>query len=365
MSKGFFVSSWQVIRPDIFSYKNATASQLDCSLNLILLTMEPSLIDVRRWMTRYIMSVFLVAGFLGNLFNIYVFTRKDFLKNSCCLYLFAASVLNLFTVSWGIAPSLYNLDNVDPSTYSFVYCKLRLYTTHTLLMIGRTLIVLACVDRFALCSGFLRLRVFRQPKTAIRCIIGTCLIWPILTVHIPIMQNFLGNRCAMTGAYILIYGLYSSMAAGLCPPVLMTVFSLLAIRYRRQLQTRLNTTRKVSKRDHAMMVMLMSEVVVYVISTSLYPTVTLYLAITNQYTKGTERVQIESFVNYLGGSFLIYLNPASAFFVYIIASQSFRKEVRHVVTYRHRLPIGQGAKVNPISSQTHYELRQRNRSTFI
>jgi hypothetical protein len=169
----------------------------------------------------------------------------------------------------------------------------------------------------------------------------------------------------MTGAYVLIYGLYSTLAAGLFPPVLMTVFSVLAVRYRRELQTRLNATRKVSKRDHAMMVMLMSEVVVYVISTSLYPAVTLYLAITNQQTKDAQRVQIESFVNYLGGSFLIYLNPASAFFVYIIASQSFRREVRHVLINRYRQLTGQMAKVDPISSLTHNEVRQYNRNTCI
>jgi hypothetical protein len=91
--------------------------------------MDISLVDVRRWMTRYIMSVFLVLGIVGNSINIYVFTRKAFLKNTCCLYLFAASILNLLTISWGIVPSLYNLDHIDPSTYLFLYCKLRLYTS--------------------------------------------------------------------------------------------------------------------------------------------------------------------------------------------------------------------------------------------
>ena len=299
------------------------------------------------------MSLFLVCGFLGNLCNLYIFTRKDFLKNSCCLYLFAASILNLLTVSWGIAPSLYNLDNVDPSTYSFVYCKLRLYTIHTLLMIGRTLIVLACIDRFALCSGSPRLRVFSQPKVAIPCIIITLAVWPVLTVHIPILQNFSGGRCTMTGAYILIYGLYATMAAGLCPPVLMGVFSVLAIRHRRELQTRLKTTRKGSKRDHALLVMLMSEVGVYVITTSLYPAVTLYLAVTNSQSKTLQRMQIESFVNYLGGSFLIYLNPASACFTYVVASKSFRKEVRQVAIYWYKQLTGQMKKVNPVSIMNH------------
>ncbi|CAF0760789.1 unnamed protein product [Adineta steineri] len=97
--------------------------------------MSVSLTDVSNWMTQYIMSIFLVVGILGNVINIYMFTRKESFRNSCSLYLLAASILNILSIIWGICPSLYTLYNTDPSTYSFIYCKLRLYTLHTLLMI--------------------------------------------------------------------------------------------------------------------------------------------------------------------------------------------------------------------------------------
>jgi hypothetical protein len=326
--------------------------------------MDPSLIDVRRWMTRYIMSLFLGFGLAGNLISIYVFVRKDFLKNSCCLYLFAGAILNLLTVSWGISPAIYILDNTDPGTYSFIYCKLRLYTIHTPLMIGRTFMVLACVDRYALCSGSHRLRSFSQPKVAIRCIIATILIWPLLTIHIAILQNFSNSKCSMIGSYVLIYGIYASVASGICPPTLMSIFSVLAIRHRRELQTRLNTRRKGSKRDHALMVMLLSEVLVYVITTFLYPTITLYLAITSQQTKNPERVQIESFLNFLGGSFLVYLNPAAAFYVYLAVSHSFRKELKQAFIHRYRQITGRNNRVEPTGTQIN-DTRLVRRTTYI
>ena len=309
------------------------------------------LVDVRRWMTRYVLSGFLGLGIMGNIINILVFNRKDFLSNSCSLYLLVASFVNLFTICWGIAPSVYNLDNVDPSTYSYIYCKLRLYTIHTPLMIGRTLIVLACFDRYILCSGSLHLRSLSRPKIAIRCIIVTMFIWPILTVHIPIQQNFLGNRCAMTGVYVLIHGIYATFAAGLCPPILMTIFSILTIRHRRELQLRLNSNTKEKKRDHAMMVMLMSQVIVYVITTSLYPAVTLYSAITNQDVKSTQRAQIEAFISFMGSSVLVYINPASPFYVYWITSKNFQKEVKQTFKTQWRRIRRRTGHVEPMTSQ--------------
>lgn len=324
--------------------------------------MSVSLVDVRTFMTRYIMSVFLGLGVTGNLINIYMFTRKGLLRNSCCIYLLAASTIHVFTVSWGIYPSIYTLDNVDPSTYSFAYCKLRLYTIHTLLMIGRTFIVLACFDRYALCSGSPRLRLFCVPKIAFRIVIGTVLIWPILTIHIPILQNFNGKTCGMTGAYVLIYSLYSTLAAGILPPLLMTIFSILTIRHRLNLRERLSTTRNNnSKRDHTLIIMLSSEVIVYIVTTSLYPAITLYKAVTNGFTKSADSLAIENFVSFIGGSFLIYLNSASVFYVYLIASKHFRKDCSVVFLNLIRKLTGRGNRVEPLTTNINDTLHHDTR----
>ena len=293
------------------------------------------MVDVRIWMTRNIMSAFLALGVLGNIINICMFTRKGFRRSSCSLYLLAVSIVNIFNVAWGIFPALYILNNIDPSTYSYIYCKLRLYTIHTLLMISRSLMVFACVDRYAVCSQSVRLRFFRELKNAIRIIIANIFIWPILTIHILILQDFSSTKCFMSGPYVLIYGLYSNMAAGTLPPLLMTIFSVLTIRYRHQLRRRLSIRRRDDRQNHSLVVMLSSEVIVYVVTTSLYPAITLYLAITNNRTKSVESLQIETFVNFLGGSFLIYLNSAAGFYVYFLVSKRFRKEC--ILAIKHLL----------------------------
>jgi len=313
--------------------------------------MGPTLTEVRIWMTEYIMSIFLALGVLGNLINVYIFARKNFRRNSCSMYLLAESFVNVFIVSWGIGPALYDLNYVDPSVYSFAYCKLRLYSIHTLLMIGRTFIVFACLDRYALCSQSVRLRSFCVPKIAIRVIIVVPLVWPVLTLHVLILENFYGNKCSMSGAYVLIYGIYSTIVAGIIPPLFMTILSVLTIRNRQRLRTRLSTTGVNNRRDQALIIMLSSEVIVYVTTTFLYPTNTLYGAITSGITKSTERQQIESFISFLGGSFLIYLNSASVFYVFFAVSKSFRKECKVAFRSLIGIKIRQGDRVEPMATQ--------------
>ncbi|CAF0711783.1 unnamed protein product [Adineta steineri] len=315
--------------------------------------MSWSLIDVRLWMIRYITSFIWAFGFSGNLIIIYVFTRKNFLRNSCVLYLLAASIINILSLSWGILQSLYNLDHIDPTTYSFVYCKLRQYINHTLLMIGRSLIVFACIDRYAICNGSARFRSFCQPKLAIRMIIAHIFIWPIITVHIAIEQVLYQNQCIMTSPYIIIYGFYSAIVAGIIPPVLMTIFSLLTIRHRRELRTRLNAGRINSRNDHTFTIMLFSQVFVYIITTSLFPAITLYKAITNTYIKSARSLEIETFVNFFSTSFLVYLNPASALYVYIASSKGFRKEFNAAFTNLSKRIIRRRIRVEPARVLAH------------
>ncbi len=315
--------------------------------------MSSSLVDVQAWMTEYVMSIFLVIGVLGNIINIYMFTIKNFLRNTCCMYLLATSIINVLSLIWGILAALYTVDHIDPSTYSFIYCKLRLYTIHTLLMIGRSLMVFACIDRYALCSRSARFRSFCEPKIAIRIIIAHLFIWPLITIHIPILQNLNGKSCGMSGSYIIIYGLYVTICSGTLPPVLMIIFSVLAIQHRRELRTRLNTTRVNNRRDDTLIIMLLSQVIVYVITTCLYPAITLYRAITNGQTKTSQSLQIETFVNFFSNTILVYLNPASAFYVYFTSSKCFRKECKTAFVHLYKKIVRRRAQVAPRMIQAH------------
>ncbi len=59
---------------------------------------------------------------------------------------------------------------------------------------------------------------------------------------------------------------------------------------------------------------------------------TFYLTLTNDIisNKSSERLNIESFINFVTMSLLLYLNYNTTFYVYFIASESFRNSIKEL-----------------------------------
>jgi hypothetical protein len=281
------------------------------------------------------MSTYLVLGNIGNLANIIVFRQKQHRKNSCSLYLLTASVINVFIINYGIIPTLYSLNYPDPELYSIVFCKLRLYLLHSALMMSRSLVILACIDRFALSSLSPNIRLFCQRKVAFPAIFCVLITWPLIAVHIPILLTIQSGRCSTFGVYSLIYSTYSFLVAGLLPPTLMIFFGFKAVRNLHLSHSRIRANTddnfRIKRRDYSLMIMVMWEVIVYIFSAAPYPIQTLYLAVTNSVMKSTLRLQIESFITFMAYSFLIYINSAAPFYVYIGTSRTFRHQCKRLV----------------------------------
>ncbi|CAF1382815.1 unnamed protein product [Didymodactylos carnosus] len=280
--------------------------------------------------------IHLVLGNTGNILNCVVFLQKPLRKNSCSKYFLASSVVNIFILNFGILTNLYSINYRNPLSYSFIYCKLRTYILHSLLMLSRTYIVLACIDRFALCSPHAKRRQFSRPHVADLLIPLTAIIWFIIPIHIPIFIIFEQQKCVMLGLYYIFFSIYALIFAGTAPPILMITFSLLAYQNIRRIRNRIQPDVGVSRvriknRDHQLMSMLFVEVVVYILSTVLYPLNTIYSALTlYDSRKNAERLSIENFLTFLTGAFLLYINNSSTFYIYCITSKTFRQELKKV-----------------------------------
>ncbi len=294
-----------------------------------------SLAIVQEYFTRYGMSTYLILGNFGNLFNIIIFCQRSHRNNSCSLYLLTASIMNIFIINFGVIPTIYSLNHRDPESYSIIYCKLRLYLLHSTLMISRSMIVLACIDRFAVSSTSNRLHLFGQPKIAICLIIFISFFWPIIASHILVFLTIKSEQCSAYGKYSFIYSIYSCIVAGFLPPILMIIFGFLTVRNLRHIHSRVrpNIIRiiHIHRKDYYLSVMLMCEVIVYLISTIPYPLQTLYLTVTRDVMKSISRIQIESFITFLAYSFLIYINSASSFYIYISTSHAYRRQCRRFI----------------------------------
>ncbi len=100
----------------------------------IINTLEWLIVEINRWLC----PIILIFGCLGNIFNIIIFTRQTFLKQSCSLDFLCISLNNLAMLLIGLTTSTVN--NGFQINYiinnSTIYCKIRNYLVYTLFSIS-------------------------------------------------------------------------------------------------------------------------------------------------------------------------------------------------------------------------------------
>ncbi|CAF1140241.1 unnamed protein product [Rotaria magnacalcarata] len=282
---------------------------------------------IQQMLTRYGMSTYVAFGNFGNLLAIATFCQCEQRKNPCSLYLLSMTKCNLICLDVGIIPTIFALDHVDISTQSIIYCKLQFYIRHAFFQMMRTYKVLACMDRYAISSTNVHIRSLNTYKMAIYLIITAALFWLLAVIFFSYARRILNGSCNIqNGIYLMIYTIYYMLSAGLFPPLLIVFFNTLLIRNLKGLRSRIQPIRDnaenkqsnnmLRKRDRDLMKMNFVEVMIYIIILQ----------------KSLEQQQIESFINYLTQSFLMYLNTAMSFYIYTLtSSSSFRQECKRVL----------------------------------
>jgi len=122
----------------------------------------------------------------------------------------------------------------------------------------------------------------------------------------------------------------------------MIIFGFLTIHNLRRIHSRVRPhiirIAHIHSKDYYLSIMLMCEVTVYFISTISYPIQTLYLTITRDIIKSSTRIEIESFITFLAYSFLIYINSASTFYIYIGTSHAYRRQcLQYLIHYWRKI----------------------------
>jgi hypothetical protein len=294
------------------------------------------LILVQQNITRYVLSTILILGNLGNLIAMLVFSQKKHRKNSFSIYLVAMSAFGCIASNWAIAPLVYALDHYDMVDSSLILCRIRGYIIHVSGMCFRYTLVLMCADRYALCSSRVSIRALCRPQIAYRSIGILLIFWMVVSIQLLIWESIENNRCSVYGLYGQIYSFYSLICTGIIPILLMTSFFILLLNALRRSRFRvqaLENTGRLNQRDMNLMKLVLVEVIAYVLCTINNPLTLIYLNITNNMglNKSADRKQIESFVNFIAMSVLLYLNYNTTFYVHICTSKSYRTEVKSVV----------------------------------
>ena len=187
------------------------------------------LVDIATQLSKIILILLIFIGTVGNILNLFLFTRPVLLKSSCTLYLIAASIDNLLVICTSLLTRLLSTGfSIDIASFSDVTCRLRYYFGYVFFALSPYFFILACFDRYCLSSASVSRRSWSNHKIAKRCIIGAIVLACLLYSHMafffelqPIRDKF--SCYSRPGIYNLFYRIFYLLVYCLLPSFAMGV----------------------------------------------------------------------------------------------------------------------------------------------
>jgi hypothetical protein len=228
----------------------------------------------------------------------------------------------------------------DQTIHVLSFCKSYKYILYIFGQEAKTMLVLACIDRFLITSARASFRTFSTPKRAKCLIFFSSIFWLLTTLHVPIMITVVNGQCTTSGVYSIVYTVYTIIFVSLIPSITSATFGYLTYRNMRQIQKRvqpiaqntINPNVAIHRRDRDLLIIVIAEVFVYIITTALFPIILLEMLISphTMPNKSFEYLQIEIFIVNIA-VFLLFINCAAPFYTYLISSKSFRRDFKQLI----------------------------------
>ena len=253
----------------------------------------------------------------------------------------------LINLCIGISPALHSLNNPDPTTTILVFCKLRIYLLQSSSMMYRWALSMACFDRLALSSTSIRLRRWATTEVARRAVVGIICIWLVLPIHGLIFYHLKQGGCSIyeNQAAALYHSTFTTLFGSLLPVTIMVTCAILIYRNLRLKHMRRiiiarqsgralrEVERSQRSRDQQVFLMLILQVCVYVLTITPLLMMYFYNALTlGGVKKSAEYLLVKQFLFYLV-EVIIFLFPVLSFYLHIMISKLFRKELRRLLCW--------------------------------
>ncbi len=182
--------------------------------------------------------------------------------------------------------------------------------------------IVASVDRWALCSENVKIRSICRPEIARRVAVFIIIISSLLPVPLFVFFDNSSGLCAINPAYNVAYTIFALIVIGILPPLLMISFAFLARYNLMKIRSRVRPTGgptqdvHIHKRDHDLLKMLVGEIFVFCLTTCPYPILTLYncLTLPIKAYKSPLRVAIESLIGFIIQPLLTYTYCCTQFY---------------------------------------------------
>jgi hypothetical protein len=297
-----------------------------------------TLIAIQTQLNFYAFPIIGILGNIGNIFIVILFSRHR--QNACSIYIISSAILNDIYLTINTLIQIFPLYYGDETISAFAICKMRYYLPNVIIQTARTMFVFACIDRFLITDGRASFRAFSTPKRAKYLFFISIIFWSLFASHMAVMITIRMGKCGTYNIYSTIYTVYITIFAGLIPSITLGMFGYLTYRHVAQRHARIqpithnigNVNNNIQRRDRDLLVLVISEVFVYVITTISYPLILLEIMISGYMisNKSILYLQIEGFIVTIMFILLI-MNTAAPFYIYLISSQLFRRDFKQLI----------------------------------
>lgn len=277
--------------------------------------------------SRYVPIPIVLLGFVGNLFNIVIFTRRPMNTNPCSIYFLSSSAVNLSVLIFGsIFRCLADGFHFDVVAMHLAFCRLRYYILHCSMVLSPWIVVLAGFDRYCVSSPNIYRRRLSTRRNArhnvffsiILCLLLFSHVWKYFTIE----QLPSGALCyAQSGVYRVFYDILYFTTYSVIPPILMIIVGLGTLHnlHQTRLQVRPQHCHRkhpleLRKKDRQLIRMLLMQFLVVLFCTLPIAIQKLYLTFTQDVWKSDYRLAIEAFVVQITRQ-LAFANSSLSFYV--------------------------------------------------
>ncbi|CAF1170767.1 unnamed protein product [Adineta steineri] len=294
--------------------------------------MTTSLLQIGEQLTRAIIPVIIVIGVVGNSLNIAVLARRALYHHACSRYFLAVAINNLLFSGIFLTYRLsVNGYQDDLANYTGISCKIITYIATVSSFISPYLIVFASVDRYCASSANAQIRRLSSVRISKWIICTVISVFALFFIHILVLfdlQPAFGFICALqiNIIYNQIYITAQVFLYALFAPGFMMIFGLMTIRNTTRARVVPIATSRFNRTEHQLARMLFLQVSVYILLTLPSSIIYLISILSNTISSGIT-FSFSATVCQL----LFDFSYGSSFFLYLLSSHTYRKELMLLV----------------------------------
>ncbi|CAF3864661.1 unnamed protein product [Rotaria sp. Silwood1] len=322
------------------------------------------ILNVSRQLTIYVNFIILFSGVFGHIANIFVFTRLTiFHGNPSAFYLIAESIADLLELMIPFTSRIaMGGFNNDLTQRSLLWCKLRPLLFQSITLVSLSIICFSAIDQYLSTSYYPFLKQISTIKLAKILIIIATIFWTLHGISVLFMFQIQSKYgCNIYNQNFLNYVTYGYyvILTGVLPITISTFFSILAYRNVRRIVRRQMVIRR-RKLDQQLTAMILIRVGFFAVMTVPYVLQRIYALSTLTNDSSVISQAIVQLIGAITLSFF-YFNYAGSFYVFLISSTRFRRQVKHVFINKcWKVCCKKRLRQNQVGTLTQYSASEYN-----